>query len=292
MAASSDGPSAVVDAVALQQIGSNVGSISMVSSDVDSAASTLMLGADSDSDGPPPSDSDGPPPLIDEASFPDDVLPPTPATDSESSDDEIPWEPPVVQDLGHKRRRLTREAPPEWISREPKKPLEHFAQSRGMSLPAFQRLLVFGVPMVFLNILWWVHQAQPVASKQLDLVENFAGIGVLHSTFQYHGYRSVQLDVLNHESFENILTPEGYASTVWFNMMLRRGALSHWATVCSSWVCICKGTTLRTLGNPLGNTNIKIVREGNTMAARMCLVIFSWWQLACIGCWSSLLHLP
>lgn len=49
--------------------------------------------------------------------------------------------------------------------------------------------------------------------------------------------------------------------------------LQTFATVCSTWVWICRSSTLRSPQNPLGNTSSPAVAEANAMVSRMALLI-------------------
>lgn len=60
---------------------------------------------------------------------------------------------------------------PELPARPPRATMESVASQRGLSKHAFGHLLRFGVPLIFLNILFGLHASAPVQSRDLDCVE-------------------------------------------------------------------------------------------------------------------------
>eukprot|EP00969_Alexandrium_andersonii_P184035 8131839-Alexandrium_andersonii.AAC.1 len=94
---------------------------------------------------------------------------------------------------------------------------------------------MFGLPMTFMNMLWWVHQRTAYVDI-LDGVENFSGVGNVHRAFENAGLKMALYDIDRDEPYENMLTPEGSLTSVQMNARIGRAGLSHWATVCSSWV--------------------------------------------------------
>ena len=59
----------------------------------------------------------------------------------------------------------------------------------------------------------------------------------------------------------------------------RRYGGCHWATVCSSWVWICRSTTKRSIAFPLGiEPRCKAVEAGNIMVSNMAVLLL--WALA------------
>ena len=53
----------------------------------------------------------------------------------------------------------------------------------------------------------------------------------------------------------------------------RPGGLSTWATPCSTWVCMNRGTSERSLHNPLGQVAHASVQAANMVVSRMTLLI-------------------
>lgn len=90
---------------------------------------------------------------------------------------------------------------------------------------------------------------------------------------------------------ELFLCKEGGKTSVCFNLPPRSAIVSklrgkegdfvNWLGVkCSSWVSICRGTSHRSIVNPLGNEDAEFVQEGNMMASRYLTWPLKWlWLL-------------
>lgn len=72
-------------------------------------------------------------------------------------------------------------------------------------------------------------------------------------------------------------------------MSILRGSIDGfvcWKGVkCSTWVSICRATTLRSFFDPCGNQNLKCVVDGNGMASRealTCLLVMALFGFWCI----------
>lgn len=61
-----------------------------------------------------------------------------------------------------------------------------------------------------------------------------------------------------------------YAMSLLFDA--KAGATVHFATVCSSWVIINRGTSRRSVANPLGRQELPYIQRANIMASRSALL--------------------
>ena len=146
------------------------------------------------------------------------------------------------------------------------------AACRNLSVDQFLGMLNAGIPMVVLNVLYWLAKNRPIA-KGKHCVEFFSGAGVIAKTFKKNGYVAAEYDIERSYVHENILTSEGMLTCLEHAQAIVQGGLAHWATVCSSWVWICRSSTLRTEDRPEGDPTVKSVKKGNMMVARMCTVL-------------------
>ena len=114
------------------------------------------------------------------------------------------------------------------------------------------------------------------------------GVGHLKSAFEQRGYNSVSYEVTHDPVNQDALSVPGFITMLVYTIRLIDGlsvngvdihqALSHWGTVCSSWIFVSMGTTGRKSQNPDGDETVPSFRQGNIMVARMFLVL---WLLRC-----------
>jgi hypothetical protein len=99
-------------------------------------------------------------------------------------------------------------------------------------------------------------------------------VGTILGAFTEHGFGAAGYDIIHHSEFESITTASGFMTGL---QLLRRlkdnEGLAHWATVCSSWVWMSRGSTQRSVSNILGSEACQSVAEGNMQVARMVLLL-------------------
>ena len=169
-----------------------------------------------------------------------------------------------------KRRRLRQKGPePSPIQRPPAQRLKHLAASRGLEPRALKRMIAIGLPMIILNALVFLETAEPLAdSQRTECAEMYSGVASIAGAFEVHGYTSARYDEKRHELFENILSAEGFLTALKTTRNVRQFGLSSWATVCSSWVYLCRASTGRNAAFPEGDERLRIVSRANRMVAR------------------------
>ena len=126
--------------------------------------------------------------------------------------------------------------------------------------------------------------------EAFKFIEHYAGKAAMTETMRASGVPSARLDVEYHRGMD-MLTSGGFASSpqcksrlfLVYNDADPRTYLASilkgstqgfacWKGVkCSTWVSICRATTLRSFFNPCGLESLACVRQGNLMAAREAL---------------------
>ena len=150
----------------------------------------------------------------------------------------------------------------------------------GLPGKVFRKLLKFRVAPLLLNLLYFLHH-QPVSdAKDVEFIEFFAGVGVICKSIKDKGMHALGYDIAYEPVLQDCLKPEGFLTMVqWVRRLHPRGAC-HLATVCSTWVWMCRSSTGRSEEQPLGcPPQSEVVQAANVMVARMALVLL-WLQAA------------
>ena len=85
--------------------------------------------------------------------------------------------------------------------------------------------------------------------------------------------RASRFDINRDNLMEDILQPEGWLTSIKLVRNVRRGGLCHYATVCSTWIYLCRASTSRSTSRPLGDTSLEYVNEANSMCARVAILL-------------------
>ena len=176
-----------------------------------------------------------------------------------------------------KRRRITGKQTfdLESIARPPRTRIKNAAASRGVTAPEFKRMLLVGLPLVLLNCLCFLHAVVPAqAEAAVACAEMFSGAGHVALPFKP---RAAEFDI-NRGDMEDVNSAAGFLTALRVirdvdHEVGRKRGMSHWGTVCSSWIYLCRASTERSLASPLGNTKKLNVRMANQMVARVCILI-------------------
>ena len=141
--------------------------------------------------------------------------------------------------------------------------------------PDFLRLIEKKVPALMLIIILklllnpTLHVAGPI-----DAAELFAGMCSVTMGLKRAGLVSIAFEK-NMSPLMDLLTPQGFCLAI--SLVLRMGiggrGLLWLAPVCSTWIFLSTGTTLRSKINPSGDTSLRCVREANTMTSRCVLLM-------------------
>ena len=109
--------------------------------------------------------------------------------------------------------------------------------------------------------------------QDIDFVEYCCGKRAVTSAFTARGLRAVGFDVLQHPIFEDFVSGMGFLTALqWLRRVKHAGAI--WlGTVCSSWVWMCRHTSMQTFHYPRGTARNIAVSIGNHMVARTAVLI-------------------
>ena len=102
-------------------------------------------------------------------------------------------------------------------------------------------------------------------TQTLDHIAYFAGFANVTREFKDQGFVALSFEVKHDRQYQNILTDAGFLLACLYILKLKPSGSILLAPVCSSWVTINRGTSLRTPSNPLGNTDLKYIEEANRM---------------------------
>ena len=145
-----------------------------------------------------------------------------------------------------------------------------------MSEQAFGILLFFQPPLALLSILAWLQCSGAFSNEQdLTFVEYFCGVQSIVQAFQGLGMAAVGFDIEISSLHHNINLPTGFIAALQCLRRIRRDGLGlQWfATVCSTWIWMCRASTGRRDEIPEGEVNHHSARQANKMVARCCLLI-------------------
>ena len=108
--------------------------------------------------------------------------------------------------------------------------------------------------------------ASPLDTQQtLDHVEFFAGFGNVTRAFRDAGLSALSYELKQDRTYQNILTDPGFIAAMVYILKLKPGACMLAAPVCSSWVTINRGTSMRSTTTPLGREALDYVADANKM---------------------------
>ena len=134
--------------------------------------------------------------------------------------------------------------------------------------------LAFGVPRCAAQLVGMLYLLGQVCStRPLDAVEYFAGKQAVTNGFRSFGFVSVGYEVLDDPLCMDLLTDVGYIFALSLACQVRAGGFALLAPVCSTWVWICRHSVKRSYFKPLGDSQMRCVREANIMVARCVILV-------------------
>ena len=163
------------------------------------------------------------------------------------------------------------------LSRAPADPETCRASAIGVSVETFRLLILMGFPIICFNLLHYITATVGPLSRTLDCIEYFSGVANIARVFRHNKGSCQEYDYIRCVENENLCRPAGWMTAFVFAMQLKERGLASWATVCSSWIFMCKNCTGRSRdrpwGAPPGPGITQSTEKGNLMAARMICVL-------------------
>jgi hypothetical protein len=150
------------------------------------------------------------------------------------------------------------------------------AHDIGFSERAWGLLLYFAPPHELLSILAFLNFSGCFSNAQdLTMVENFCGVQSIVGAFQELGFAAVGFDINMSSLWHDLNLPTGFCAALQALRRLRRDGwgLQWFATVCSTWIWMCRASTGRRDTRPSGNESHHCIRMANRMVSRCCLLI-------------------
>ena len=142
----------------------------------------------------------------------------------------------------------------------------------GLTGKEFRSLKRQQAPDVLFIILAAMRRIQGRIEPHLDGIEYFAGASTIQSQMLAHGYCCLAYDICNDHKHQDILSPSGFLTALSWALSLRELSMTHWATVCSSWVWLSRSQSMRSELHPLGDESYDWVCKANIMVSRMALI--------------------
>ena len=182
---------------------------------------------------------------------------------------------------------------------------------RGWFLVSIDKTLVHPAPhevLILLVLLVSWMEDPPEVQSEYDVLEFFAGVGRIARLSEKVGMKSVAYDIdygnsrAKQSGKRSAMDLNSSAGLVLAIKLILRSSFNHcvsiFATCCSSWVPVNRGTGLRDLLVPMGNEFVVSVRKANKMVSRNLvpseLLKFSYipWKGFFLSCFAWIPHWP
>lgn len=115
----------------------------------------------------------------------------------------------------------------------------------------------------------------------IHCLEYFAGVAVVCSAYKSHGFVSIPYELLNSRQTMDILDNLGFVNAIALAMQLADGGQVTGGPVCSTWVWINRGTSMRTSFRPMGDRGKPSVAKGNLMVSRWAALLYIFEAFEC-----------
>ena len=140
------------------------------------------------------------------------------------------------------------------------------------------RLMALRAPVIACHLVILAYRAGLVGRcyTELDFLEVFAGVGAIANGMWRRGFVGTTFDINNGPS-QDINSDIGFLLALALCLRIRACGLCWFAPLCSSWVWVATGSTLRSLAHPGGLLPSASVTYGNKMVSRCVLLIWMTW---------------
>ena len=146
----------------------------------------------------------------------------------------------------------------------------------GIEPSTVRKLMKAGWPIAMFNLLAVVVAMVGPIPRNVQCVEYFSGVGQVAKAFREAGYNSRTFDIIDLGDLQNLNAAQGLATALVYALSLIERGLGHWATVCSTWIFLSRGSTGRRSGRVWGLPGRAYISENvavaNAAAARMIMI--------------------
>ena len=117
------------------------------------------------------------------------------------------------------------------------------------------------------------HGTHLISNRNLDLVDLFAGQARITRWAFCSGLNAITMDK-TYSDHMDILELVGLALTVLLVLRNKENGIGSAGPQCSSWVWLNRKVTKRSSQNPLSDSSVKYVRDGNNVSNSMALLCY------------------
>ena len=150
----------------------------------------------------------------------------------------------------------------------------------GIEPSTVRKLMRAGWPIAMFNLLAVIVSMVAPISRDVQCVEYFSGVGQIAKAFREAGHNSRTFDIIDCGDLQNLNTPAGLATALAYALSLAERGLAHWATVCSTWIFLSRGSTGRRSGRVWGlpgrayiSENVAVANAAATRMIMICLLL-------------------
>ena len=150
----------------------------------------------------------------------------------------------------------------------------------GIEPSTVRKLMRAGWPIAMFNLLAVIVAMVGPISHEVHCVEYFSGVGQIAKAFREAGHNSRTFDIIDLGDLQNLNTPQGLATALVCALSLVPRGLAHWATVCSTWIFLSRGSTGRRSGRVWGlpgrayiSENVAVANAAATRMIMICLLL-------------------
>ena len=146
------------------------------------------------------------------------------------------------------------------------------ATACGISSKEFRKLMRWGVPMAFFQLLCFAQFCDGWEPLETQCVEWMCGVGVIEQASLDACRNALGYDRRTRDSRMNILKCEGLMIAIKYARGFVFRSLHWWGILCSSWVWISRSVSERSCIAPEGDQDHWFAAEGNKMVSLMVLI--------------------
>ena len=148
------------------------------------------------------------------------------------------------------------------------------AHRLGLSAKEYRKLRRVEAPCILYQVLFFITSLLPsVRDPDITWLDMYMGRGHIKDEAERRGFQALGFEVLDDAVLQNAMTLQGMITMLLYCMRLGSTGVSHWGTVCSSWVFLSRSSTGRTKSNIRGYNSCLAARTGNTQVGRMVLAL-------------------